>query len=118
MRTNKILLLAVFGVGVLAGGVIMSACVPDMAVVEPPSLSLDDDPTGYDHWMGSPSAWGSGDLIVDLPRSYGTPSNPAGASLEELRALRESINRAERAKEAAAGSDRSPKPGEADEHHH
>jgi hypothetical protein len=116
MKTKKIFLLAVLGAGVVACGVIMSACFPDMVVVEPPSLSLDDDPTGYDDWLGSPAAWGSGDLIVDLPRSYGTPSEPVGASLEELRALRESINRAERAKEAAAGSDRSPRPRESDEH--
>jgi len=117
MKAKKIFLPAVLGACVLIGGAMLSACFPEMTVVEPPSLSLDDDPTGYDHWLGSPGAWGSGEMIVDLPRSYGSPSKPAGATLEELRALRESINRAERAKKAAAGSDKSPKPKESDDHH-
>ena len=117
MKRKKLFLLAILGASILAGGVIMSACVPDMVVVEPLGLDLDDDLTGYDDWMGSPSAWGSGELIVDLPRSYGPPGEPGGASLEELRALRESLNRAEKAKKAT-GSDRSPKPKESEGHHH
>jgi len=116
MKIKKIVLSAILGVCLLACVVVVTACYPEMVVVEPPSLSLDDDTTGYDHWLGSPSAWGSGDLIVDLPRSYGTPSKPAGASLEELRTLRESLNRAEKAKKAAAGSDKSPKPKESGHH--
>ncbi|MBN1880648.1 MAG: hypothetical protein JW885_00630 [Deltaproteobacteria bacterium] len=131
MSIHKPILVLVLGAGVLVCGIVMSACFPDMVVVEPPSLTLDDDPTGYDEWLGSPSAWtcdesdtgspaawGSGDMIVDLPRSYGNPSAPAGASLEELRALRESLNRAEKAKEAAEGSDRSPGSKESEDRHH
>lgn len=130
MKAQKILLPALIGAAVAICVVIVPACVPEMAVVEPPTLTIDEDPTRYNDWLGSPSAWtcsesdtgspsawGSGELIVDLPRSYGKPSKPSGASLEELRALRENINRAERAKEAAAGSERSPKPKDSDDHH-
>lgn len=130
MKAKKIFFPATIGMCVLIGGFMLIACVPEMAVVEPPTLSLDDDPTGYNDWLGSPSAWtcdesdtgspsawGSGELIVDLPRSYGAPSKPAGATSEELRVLRESINRAERAKDAAPGSDKSPKPKKSDDHH-
>jgi len=116
MAIQKILLPAVLGACVLSLLLVCAGCFTDV-VVEPPTLTLDDYPSEYDDWMGSPSAWGSGELIVDLPRSYGKPTEPSGASLEELNALRESINRAEKAKKAAAGSDRSPRPGDSDDHH-
>jgi hypothetical protein len=117
MKIKKIIIPAALGACLLLAGLAVTACFPDMVVVEPPTLTLDDYPSEYDDWLGSPSAWGSGDLIVDLPRSYRNPSEPAGASLEELYALRESINKAEKAKKAAAGGDRSPKPKESDDHH-
>jgi len=117
MKIYKILFPVILGVCVFWIGLGLTACFPELAVVEPPNFTLDDYPSEYDDWMGSPSAWGSGDLIVDLPRSYGKPTEPAGASLEELYALRESINRAEKAKKAAAGGERSPKPKDSSDHH-